>query len=108
MHINPYFLKLNFSHNVVEDDDSAAQYDPSSGYLAVKLTKEMKGQIFDDLDLLAKLLAPPPPVEGPSIEVIEGDSDDEEDVDEGYEEVSGDGDLKERNHLGRVGIKCVT
>jgi protein SHQ1 len=73
VHINPYFLRLNFSHGVVEDDDSSARYDPSSGYLTVTLTKESRGQTFEDLDLLAKLLAPRVPehhVE-PTIEVID-------------------------------------
>ncbi|KAG8958957.1 hypothetical protein FRC00_002108 [Tulasnella sp. 408] len=58
VHINPYFLRLNFSGNVVEDDDSHARYDPSTGYLTVKLSKETRGEYFGDLDLLAKLLAP--------------------------------------------------
>ncbi|KAG1756449.1 SHQ1 protein-domain-containing protein [Suillus paluster] len=58
VHINPYFLRVNFPHPVVEDDQSSATYDPSSGYLTVTLTKESKGQEFPDLDLLAKLLAP--------------------------------------------------
>ena len=78
IHINPYFLRLNFSKPVVEDDHSSANYDPSSGYLTVTLTKETKGEIFDDLDLLAKLLAPRPRVHelSPSIEVLHSDSDD--------------------------------
>ncbi|KAG2349569.1 SHQ1-domain-containing protein [Suillus weaverae] len=58
VHINPYFLRINFPHSVLEDDQSSATYDPSSGYLTVTLTKETKGQEFPDLDLLAKLLAP--------------------------------------------------
>lgn len=58
VHINPYFLRINFPHPVLEDDQSSATYDPSSGYLTVTLTKETKGQEFPDLDLLAKLLAP--------------------------------------------------
>ncbi|KAG9018926.1 hypothetical protein FRB90_008317 [Tulasnella sp. 427] len=58
VHINPYFLRLNFAGNVVEDDSSSARYDPSSGYLTIKLSKESKGEDFGDLDLLAKLLAP--------------------------------------------------
>jgi protein SHQ1 len=58
VHINPYFLRLNFPHSVLDDDQSSAIYDPSSGYLTVTLTKETKGQEFPDLDLLAKLLAP--------------------------------------------------
>ncbi|KAH7340356.1 SHQ1 protein-domain-containing protein [Rhizoctonia solani] len=58
VHINPYFLRLNFPHPVLEDDDSAASYDPSSGTLTVRLTKEIRGTHYPDLDLLAKLLAP--------------------------------------------------
>lgn len=73
VHINPYFLRLHFPHEVVEDDSSTAFYDPSTGYLTITLTKAVKGQTFADLDLLAKLLAPrssqPPPA--PSIEVLE-------------------------------------
>lgn len=79
VHINPYFLRLNFTHSLIEDDDSNAQYDPSSGYLTLTLTKETPGQEFPDLDLLAKLLAPRPPVEPTVIEVISSDSTEEED-----------------------------
>ncbi|KAF5386804.1 hypothetical protein D9615_001853 [Tricholomella constricta] len=70
IHINPYFLRLNFSYPLLEDDTSSAKYDPSSGYLTVTLTKENKGQVFDDLDLLAKLLAPRPSAPRPIIEVV--------------------------------------
>ncbi|KAI0361895.1 SHQ1-domain-containing protein [Trametes cingulata] len=71
VHINPYFLRLNFPHPVVEDDASSAVYDPSTGYLTVTLTKEVPGQEFKDLDLLAKLLAPRPSKTAPAQPVIE-------------------------------------
>jgi hypothetical protein len=58
VHINPYFLRLNFSNSLLEDDGSSARYDAGSGYLTVTLTKAVKGQEFQDLDLLAKLLVP--------------------------------------------------
>ena len=51
VHVNPYFLRLNFSKALLEDDQSSANYDPSSGTLTVTLTKEHPGEIFDDLDL---------------------------------------------------------
>jgi len=71
LHINPYFLRLNFSHNVIDDEASSAQYDPSTGKLTVTLTKEVKGQEFRDLDLLASLLAPRPSTKNPpTIEVL--------------------------------------
>ncbi|CAE7221681.1 unnamed protein product [Rhizoctonia solani] len=83
-HISPYFLRLNFPHPVLEDDDSSASYDPSSGTLTVKLTKETKGIHFPDLDLLAKLLAPRSAAalndegrsKGPLIEVLDAPSAD--------------------------------
>jgi protein SHQ1 len=75
IHVNPYFLRLNFSNHLLEDDNSSAHYDPASGYLTVQLTKETKGENFSDLDLLAKLLAPrrSTPLR-PTIEVIDGES----------------------------------
>ncbi|KAF7368746.1 SHQ1-domain-containing protein [Mycena venus] len=80
IHINPYFLRLNFSHPIVEDEQSTANYDPSSGYLTVTLTKESKGQVFPDLDLLSKLLAPRPSQQAPLIEVVgQEDAEDTED-----------------------------
>ncbi|KAG8764208.1 hypothetical protein FRC11_000062 [Ceratobasidium sp. 423] len=84
VHINPYFLRLNFPHPVLEDDNSSASYDPSSGTLNVRLTKETKGTHFPDLDLLAKLLAPRSAAalndegrtKGPLIEVLDPSSPD--------------------------------
>ena len=82
VHINPYFLRLNFPHPVVEDDNSTAQYSPSTGYLTITLTKEVKGQYFPDLDLLAKLLAPRPfqPPRGPAIQVLASQSAPEDEI----------------------------
>lgn len=57
----------------MEDDFSSAQYDPSSGYLTLTLSKVIPGQEFKDLDLLVKLLAPRPAVPQPLIEVISED-----------------------------------
>ena len=79
LHISPYFLRLNFSHALQEEEDAtSAHYDPSSGYLTVTLTKAVPRQDFGDLDLLAKLLAPrrPEPAQhGPLIEVLDSQED---------------------------------
>jgi protein SHQ1 len=84
VHINPYFLRLNFSNRLLEDDESSAKYDPGSGYLMVTLTKETKGEEFKDLDFLAKLLAPRSTQvqHRPIIEVVrtENVSNDEDDL----------------------------
>lgn len=80
VHVKPYFLRLNFSHALLEDDESSAQYDPSSGYLTITMTKENKGQDFKDLDLLAKLLAPRTTTHHPVIEVLSSDNGNEPDM----------------------------
>ena len=71
LHINPYFLRLVFPDEVVEDDTSSAKYDPTSGYLTVTLSKASPGHEFKDLDILAKLLAPPKHEEHANHSVIE-------------------------------------
>lgn len=71
LHVNPYFLRLNFSYPLQEDDQSSAKYDPSAGMITVTLTKANPGQEFKDLDLMAKLLAPRPAKETPVIEVVD-------------------------------------
>lgn len=84
--MNPYFLRLTFSHPLKDDEDASASYDASSGYLTVTLLKETPGRQFNDLDLLAKLLAPRPveqPPPQPVIEVLSTENIDEEvDADE--------------------------
>ncbi|KAI8143646.1 box H/ACA snoRNP assembly protein Shq1 [Fennellomyces sp. T-0311] len=81
--LRPYFLRLSFPGNIVEDDDSVAKYDPSSGQFIVRVTKETKGEHFSDLDLLSKLLArkgeaSEEPKKKPLIEVIGGDDNDQQ------------------------------
>lgn len=71
LHVAPYFLRLSFPASVVEDDQSSAVYDPASGYLTLTLTKLNRGENFPDLDLLGKLLAPPPAQSTPRNATIE-------------------------------------
>lgn len=77
---NPYYLRLNFSYPLVEDDASSAKHDPSSGYLTISLSKENKGQEFKDLGLLTKLLAPRKNKIEPTIEVISSQNNEEEEL----------------------------
>ncbi|CEP12527.1 hypothetical protein [Parasitella parasitica] len=56
-YLRPYFLRLHFPGNIIEDDSSKAVYDPSAGQFSIRIAKETKGQHFPDLDLLTKLLA---------------------------------------------------
>ncbi|KAI8393944.1 SHQ1 protein-domain-containing protein [Radiomyces spectabilis] len=87
--LRPYFLRLYLPGNLVEDDDSKAVYDPSAGEFTVKISKETKGEHFQDLDLLTKLLArkgesvsAEAKGKKPLIEVVGGDAMDTEPISE--------------------------
>eukprot|EP00730_Choanoeca_flexa_P017763 TRINITY_DN8587_c0_g1_i1.p1 TRINITY_DN8587_c0_g1~~TRINITY_DN8587_c0_g1_i1.p1 ORF type:complete len:540 (+),score=128.64 TRINITY_DN8587_c0_g1_i1:95-1714(+) len=72
-YVKPYFLRLTFESELVEDGREAAQYDIGSGWFHVKLPKAQAGERFADLDLHTKLLAKPAantPRMPPSIEVV--------------------------------------
>ncbi|KAL7750139.1 hypothetical protein RI367_004311 [Sorochytrium milnesiophthora] len=57
-HIKPYFLRLTFSHAIVDNDDAGAVYDAASGDFTVTLPKSEPGTVFENLDILSSLLAP--------------------------------------------------
>ncbi|TYZ59259.1 hypothetical protein PybrP1_010342 [[Pythium] brassicae (nom. inval.)] len=56
----PFLLKLQFPHEVVDDELAKAVYDPNeeNGTIVVHLLKKEPGLEFPDLDLLTKLLQP--------------------------------------------------
>ena len=97
VHINPYFLRLTLPGRVLEDDNSSAQYEPSSGVLTVTLTKETPGEDFKDLDILATLLAPrrPEPAH-PLIEVVGSDHSTQQNDEEELVNATAKLDLDER------------
>ncbi|KAG0259829.1 Hsp90 cochaperone shq1 [Mortierella polycephala] len=54
--LKPYFLRLTFPGNVVDDERAKATYNVGTGELTVVLPKETPGEDFPDLDMLTKLL----------------------------------------------------
>ncbi|KAI8600834.1 SHQ1 protein-domain-containing protein [Dissophora ornata] len=54
--LKPYFLRLTFPGNVVDDERAKAAYNVGAGELTVVLPKETPGEHFPDLDMLTKLL----------------------------------------------------
>ncbi|KAI8616665.1 SHQ1 protein-domain-containing protein [Chytriomyces sp. MP71] len=58
LHIHPYFLRLTFPCEVVENGKESAKYDVGKGEITVSLPKAVPGEHFPDLDLLTKLLMP--------------------------------------------------
>lgn len=49
--------RLQLPGNIIEDEQSTANYDIATGIFTIKVTKETSGEHFEDLDLLTKLLA---------------------------------------------------
>ncbi|CAI4762432.1 CCQ_1a_G0033340.mRNA.1.CDS.1 [Saccharomyces cerevisiae] len=56
-HLSPYYLRLRFPHELIDDERSAAQYDSKDECINVKVAKLNKNEYFEDLDLPTKLLA---------------------------------------------------
>ena len=59
-YLKPYYLRLTFSHELVENGQEKAQYSVDTGDLVMKLPKATKGQHFEDLTMISKLLASKP------------------------------------------------
>ncbi|KAF5101819.1 hypothetical protein D0Z00_000681 [Geotrichum galactomycetum] len=65
--LSPYYLRLRFSHALLNDEDervidnetlkSTLNYNASDCTVEISIAKETPGQEFEDLDLLTKLLA---------------------------------------------------
>lgn len=58
-HLSPYYLRLRFPYDVLDDEDhrATAEYKSKDETIFVKIPKATKGQYFEDLDLPTKLLA---------------------------------------------------
>ncbi|KAK5576155.1 hypothetical protein RB653_007296 [Dictyostelium firmibasis] len=83
----PYFLRLTFSHNIVEDGKEKASFNVNTQEFTFYLPKEIKGQKFNDLDLITKLLEKKP-TNTSKIQVLNDESnqnDEDEDGDD-YED----------------------
>lgn len=55
----PYFLRLSFENSLAEDGRESASYNADSSEFVVSVPKKIRGEVFNDLTLLTKLLAPP-------------------------------------------------
>lgn len=56
-HLSPYYLRLRFDHNLVDDERAIAKFLPGESKILIKAPKANKGEFFNDLDLHSKLLA---------------------------------------------------
>ncbi|ONH74563.1 Protein SHQ1 [Pichia kudriavzevii] len=53
----PYYLRLRFPKQLVENEDATSEFVPNEECIKVRVPKLNKGEFFPDLDLGAKLLA---------------------------------------------------
>ena len=98
-HLSPYFLRLTFRHDLVEDGRERAVHDIDTGVLTVWLPKATPGEHFEGLGMLTELLRRPSAAAvakrgAPLIEVV-GETDDamrDDGEDEGEEEDEMDAD----------------
>lgn len=91
-HSKPYFLRLTLPGNILEDGREEAKYDTDTGSFTVKVPKETKGEHFEGLDMITKLLTSKgqPSAKSPMIEVLSETTTDtteicEEQEDEDYD-----------------------
>ncbi|KAK5779244.1 hypothetical protein RI543_003132 [Arxiozyma heterogenica] len=56
-HLSPYYLRLRFDHNLVDDERAIAKFLPGESKILIKAPKANNGEFFNDLDLHSKLLA---------------------------------------------------
>lgn len=56
-HLSPYYLRLRFPHEVVDDERATAKYQASDESIHIQLPKLDEGKFFEDLDVPTKLLA---------------------------------------------------
>lgn len=71
-HSKPYFLRLLLPGSIIEDGREEAKYDTDKGSYTIKVPKETKGQQFEGLDMITKLLTPKgqTTAQSPMIEVL--------------------------------------
>ncbi|RNA15731.1 SHQ1 -like protein [Brachionus plicatilis] len=81
----PYYLRLNLPGNILENDDSGT-YDFDEKIFKFKFIKENKGENFQGLDLLTKLLTPISKPKSNLIEEVSSSQENENEIDDNDEE----------------------
>lgn len=56
-YLSPYYLRLAFPHEIVDDERASAKYSAQDESVDVQLPKLQEGTFFEDLDVPTKLLA---------------------------------------------------
>lgn len=87
----PYFLRLHFPHEIIENDDASANFDAESLSYVIKCPKVNHGQFFPNLDMISELCKPKGSNNVSNIEVLndgqENEGSDEEEEEWYFEQV---------------------
>ena len=80
--IKYFYFRLKLPGEIEENDSSFGSYDCEKGDFTLKFTKVIKGEYFENLDMISTLLAPPKKKGTivPNIEVIGNPSANSEDI----------------------------
>ncbi|XP_017880729.1 protein SHQ1 homolog isoform X2 [Ceratina calcarata] len=78
----PYYLRLKLPGEIEENDSSFGSYDCEKGDFSLRFSKVIKGEYFENLDMITTLLAPPKKKSTivPNIEVIGNPSANSDDI----------------------------
>ena len=81
----PYFLRLHFPCEIIENDDASAKFESDTLSYVIKCPKVNQGEFFPNLDMITELCKPKGSTNVSNIEVIEdGDTFEESLSDEEF------------------------
>lgn len=78
----PYFLRLHFPHEIIENDEASANFDAETVSYVIKCPKVNQGEFFPNLDMITELCKPKGGTNVSNIEEIKDDQDKQNDSDE--------------------------
>ena len=67
----PYFLRLHFPCEIIENDDASAKFEAETVSYVIKCPKVNHGEFFPNLDMITELCKPKGSVNASNIEVLE-------------------------------------
>ncbi|KAJ9459249.1 Protein SHQ1-like protein [Diplonema papillatum] len=91
-HAAPYFLRLIFDQEIIDDATSKATFDVDKEELTVLVPKKTKGEVFTDLDCTTKLLSTELERKRANIEELSPNADQVNEGDDGAGDSDGDSD----------------
>ena len=99
----PYFLRLHFPCEIIENEDASAKFDSETLRYVIKCPKVNQGEHFPNLDMITELCTPKGQTNAQSVEIV-CEQEDDEVGDEWYFEQNVDCDSRESYSACGVGF----